>query len=145
MQMLIEGLAIASFNLMHRQTGDATLRQLLGYVLQDEGRHVNFGYFALKRAVPIMEPGIRAQLEDFALRVCESFCGPDENAGLASIRDVWRELGWDADQVWRETAAARRGGNRALLGAVLIPRLQRLDLMSGRVAVRYREIGLLQP
>ena len=145
MQMLIEGLAIASFNLMHRQTGDATLRQLLGYVLQDEGRHVNFGYFALKRAVPALEPGVRAQLEDFSVRVCESLCGPDENAGLVSIRDVWRELGWDADQVWRETAAARRAGNRALLSAVLIPRLQRLDLMSGRVAGRYREIGLLQP
>jgi hypothetical protein len=143
MQMLIEGLAIASFNLMHRQTGDPTLRQLLGYVLQDEGRHVNFGYLALKRAVPAMEPGVRAQLEDFALRACEALCGPDENAGLGSIREVWRDLGWDADRVWRDTAAARRAANRALLTAVLIPRLQRLDLMPGRVEGRYREMGLL--
>ena len=55
MQMLIEGLAIAAFNVMHKQTGDPTLAQLLDYVLQDEGRHVNFGYFALKRALPDMD------------------------------------------------------------------------------------------
>jgi hypothetical protein len=38
-----------AFNVMRRQTGDPTLSQLLDYVLQDEGRPVNFGYFALKR------------------------------------------------------------------------------------------------
>ncbi len=59
MQMLIEGLAIAAFNLMRRQTGDPTLASVLDYVLQDEGRHVNFGYFALKRAIPAMAPGRR--------------------------------------------------------------------------------------
>ena len=64
MQMLIEGLAIAAFNVMHKQTGDPTLRDVLDYVLQDEGRHVNFGYFALKRALPAMDPDKRALLVD---------------------------------------------------------------------------------
>src|SRR5438552_2765321 len=56
MQMMIEGLAIAAFNLMRKQTGDPTLGRLLDYVLQDGGRHVNFGYFALRRAIPEMDP-----------------------------------------------------------------------------------------
>jgi hypothetical protein len=62
MQMIVEGLAIAAFNVMRRQTADPTLSQLLDYVLQDEGRHVNFGYFALKRSIPDMEAAKREYL-----------------------------------------------------------------------------------
>src|SRR2546422_6881159 len=63
MQMIVEGLAIAAFNLMRKQTADPTLAQLLDYVLQDEGRHVNFGYFALRRSIPDMAPAKREYLE----------------------------------------------------------------------------------
>ena len=59
MQMIVEGLAIAAFNVMRNQTGDPTLAQLLDYVLQDEGRHVNFGYFALRRSIPNMDAAKR--------------------------------------------------------------------------------------
>src|SRR5213594_3072279 len=71
MQMIVEGLAIAAFNVMRRQTADPTLTQLLDYVLQDEGRHVNFGYFALRRSIPAMEPDKREFLEDFTYKVCD--------------------------------------------------------------------------
>src|SRR5262245_64490898 len=81
MQMLIEGLAIAAFNLMHKQTGDPTLRDLLDYVLQDEGRHVNFGYFALRRAMPAMDPARREMLEDFAWKACDAMYTRDERTG----------------------------------------------------------------
>src|SRR5206468_2114693 len=48
MQMLIEGLAIAAFNLMRKQTGDPTLAQLLDYVLQD----VSASSFSTVRIAP---------------------------------------------------------------------------------------------
>src|SRR5229473_2559801 len=100
MQMIVEGLAIAAFNLMRKQTGDATLGQLLDYVLQDEGRHVNFGYFALRRAIPAMEPDKRAYLEDFTVKACDLMYARDERTGFRSIRDVWNEMGWDGDKIW---------------------------------------------
>jgi hypothetical protein len=146
MQMLIEGLAIAAFNLMRRQTGDATLAQLLDYVLQDEGRHVNFGYFALRRAIPTLAPERRALLEDFALRACDQMYGRDERTGFRSVRTVWTEMGWDADEIsrdWMTNSPTLRTFNRLLFTEVLIPRLQRLGLISARVEPRYREIGLL--
>jgi hypothetical protein len=146
MQMLIEGLAIAAFNLMHKQTGDATLRDLLDYVLQDEGRHVNFGYFALRRAVPGMEPARREMLEDFALRACDAMYTRDERTGFQSIKQVWSEMGLDGEAIWRDDIAHSptvKAFNRFLFTEVLIPRLQRLGLMSPRVEPRYREIGLL--
>ena len=146
MQMLIEGLAIAAFNLMRRQTGDPTLADLLDYVLQDEGRHVNFGYFALKRSIPAMDEATRRRLEDFAFTACDAMYGRDERTGFQSIKTVWSEMGWDAEQIWRDTIANSQTVkmfNRLLFTEVLIPRLQRLELISPRVEPRYRAIGLL--
>ena len=146
MQMLIEGLAIAAFNLMRKQTGDLTLAELLDYVLQDEGRHVNFGYFALKRSIPQMDEKTRASLEDFAFKACDRMYGRDERTGFQSIKTVWAEMGWDGEEIWRDTIANSQTVkmfNRLLFTEVLIPRLQRLQLISSRVEPRYRQIGLL--
>ncbi|MBI4637495.1 MAG: ferritin-like domain-containing protein [Candidatus Rokubacteria bacterium] len=146
MQMIIEGLAIAAFNVMRKQTADPTLADVLDYVLQDEGRHVNFGYFALRRSIPEMEPAKRAWLEDFALKACDAMYGRDERTGFQSVKTVWHEMGWDGEKIWRDTIAnsqTTKVFNRLLFTEVLIPRLQRLGLVSPRVEPRYREIGLL--
>ena len=146
MQMLVEGLAIAAFNLMRRQTGDPTLAQLLDYVLQDEGRHVNFGYFALRRSIPGMEPAKREYLEDFTFKACDVLYARDERTGFQSIKNVWNEMGWDGDKIWRETVATSqttKAFNSFLFQENLMPRLTRLGIISDRIAPRYREIGLL--
>ncbi len=146
MQMIIEGLAIAAFNLMRKQTGDRTLSQLLDYVLQDEGRHVNFGYFALKRSIPDMEPAKREHLEDFTFKACDLMYARDERTGFQSIKTVWSEMGWDGDKIWRDTVAnsqTTKSFNSFLFAENLMPRLQRLGLISSRVAPRYRAIGLV--
>jgi hypothetical protein len=146
MQMLVEGLAIAAFNVMAKQTGDPTLASLLDYVLQDEGRHVNFGYFALRRSIPGLDGKRRDYLEDFALRACDAIFARDEHTGFRSITTVWDELGYDGAAVWRDTvttSATTKMFNRFLFSDVLIPRLDKLGLISDRVAARYREIGLV--
>ena len=147
MQMLIEGLAIAAFNLMRKQTGDPTLSSLLDYVLQDEGRHVNFGYFALRRSIPDMASSKREYLEDFTFKACDLLYARDERTGFQSIKTVWNEMGWDGDKIWRDTVAnsqTTKAFNSFLFQDNLMPRLQRLGLISDRVAPRYREIGLLE-
>jgi len=146
MQMLIEGLAIAAFNLMRKQTGDPTLSTLLDYVLQDEGRHVNFGYFALRRSIPDMDPAKREYLEDFCFKACDLLYARDERTGFQSIKTVWGEMGWDGDKIWRDTVAnsqTTKTFNSFLFQDNLMPRLQRLGLISDRITPRYREIGLL--
>jgi hypothetical protein len=146
MQMLVEGLAIAAFNVMAKQTADPTLAQLLDYVLQDEGRHVNFGYFALRRAIPAMDEAKRVALEDFAFAACDKLYGRDERTGFQSIKQVWNEMGWDGDKIWRDTIAnslTTKHFNSFLFQDNLMPRLVRLGLISDRIAPRYREIGLL--
>lgn len=147
MQMLVEGLAIAAFNVMAKQTADPTLAQVLDYVLQDEGRHVNFGYFALRRAIPAMDDDKRESLEDFAFAACDKLYGRDERTGFQSIKQVWNEMGWDGDKIWRDTIAnsvTTKHFNSFLFQDNLMPRLVRLGLVSDRIAPRYREIGLLR-
>src|SRR6266849_1968373 len=146
MQMIVEGLAIAAFNLMRKQTADLTLAQLLDYVLQDEGRHVNFGYFALRRSIPNMEPAKREYLEDFTVKACDLMYARDERTGFQSVKTVWNEMGWDGDKIWRDTVAnsvSTKHFNSFLFQENLMPRLQRLGLISERVAPKYRELGLL--
>jgi len=146
MQMMIEGLAIAAFNVMRKQTADPTLAQLLDYVLQDEGRHVNFGYFALRRSIPDMEPAKREYLEDFCWKACDLMYARDGRTGFRSIQTVWNELGWDGEKIWRDTvatSATTKAFNSFLFQDNLMPRLQRLGLISERLAPRYREVGLL--
>jgi P-aminobenzoate N-oxygenase AurF len=145
MQMLVEGLAIAAFNLMRKQTGDPTLADLLDYVLQDEGRHVNFGYFALRRSIPSMEPSKREMLEDFTFRACDQMYARDERTGFQSVKTVWTEMGWDGDAIWSDAVAnspTTKAFNSFLFRDNLMPRLERLGLISERIAPRYREIGL---
>jgi hypothetical protein len=146
MQMIVEGLAIAAFNLMRKQTGDPTLAQLLDYVLQDEGRHVNFGYFALRRSIPNMEPAKREYLEDFTFRACDHMYARDERTGFQSVKSVWNEMGWDGEALWRDTirnSQTTKSFNSFLFQENLMPRLKRLGLISERIAPRYRELGLL--
>jgi hypothetical protein len=146
MQMIVEGLAIAAFNVMRRQTADPTLAQLLDYVMQDEGRHVNFGYFALRRSIPNMEAAKREYLEDFTFKVCDLMYARDERTGFRSIQDVWNEMGWDGEKIWRETvktSQTTKAFNSFLFQDNLMPRLVRLGLISERIAPRYQEIGLM--
>jgi hypothetical protein len=146
MQMIVEGLAIAAFNVMRKQTGDPTLAQLLDYVLQDEGRHVNFGYFALRRSIPNMDAAKREYLEDFTFRACDHMYARDERTGFQSVKSVWAEMGWDGDALWGDTirnSQTTKSFNSFLFQENLMPRLQRLGLISERIAPRYREIGLL--
>jgi hypothetical protein len=130
---------------MRKQTGDPTLADLLDYVLQDEGRHVNFGYFALRRSIPTMDPSKREMLEDFTFRACDQLYARDERTGFQSIKRVWTEMGWDGDAIWRDSvinSPTVKAFNSFLFRDNLMPRLERLGLISERIAPRYREIGL---
>src|SRR5437016_2421069 len=120
--------------------------KLLDYVLQDEGRHVNFGYFALRRSIPAMDPDKRAYLEDFTVNACDQMYARDEHTGFRSIQSVWNEMGWDGEKIWKDTVAnsmTTKHFNSFLFQDNLMPRLQRLGLISERVAPKYRALGLL--
>jgi hypothetical protein len=108
--------------------------------------HFSDWLVALQRSIPAMEEATRRRLEDFAYSACDAMYGRDERTGFQSIKTVWAEMGWDAEQIRRDTitnSQTVKMFNRLLFTEVLIPRLQRLQLISSRVGPRYRAIGLL--
>src|SRR5271169_6791938 len=48
MQIMVEGLALAAFGLLHQLTTEPLLKKLLRYVMSDEARHVAFGVLSLQ-------------------------------------------------------------------------------------------------
>ena len=93
-----------------------------------------------------MEPAKREYLEDFTFKACDVLYARDERTGFQSIKNVWNEMGWDGDKIWRETVATSqttKAFNSFLFQENLMPRLTRLGIISDRIAPRYREIGLL--
>ena len=146
MQLIVEGLAIAAFADMRRHTGDRTLAEVLDYILRDEARHVNFGFFALRQSLAHAESAARERIEDFAFSACDRLFGRDEKTGFSSMATVWDEMGWDGAAWWRQYASSSqdlRRFNHHLFTEILIPRLRKLGVISPRVEPRYREIGLV--
>ena len=103
-------------------------------------------HFALRRSIPNMEPAKREYLEDFTFRACDHMYARDERTGFQSVKGVWSEMGWDGEAIWRDAvnhSQTTKSFNSFLFQENLMPRLQRLGLISERIAPRYRELGLL--
>ena len=66
MQIMVEGLALAAFGLMHQTTNEPLLKKLLRYVMSDEARHVAFGVLSLKEVYDGMSDAEIKDRQEFA-------------------------------------------------------------------------------
>ena len=57
MQILVEGIALAAFGLVHQFTTEPLMKQLTRYVMADEARHVAFGALSLAGVYDEMRDG----------------------------------------------------------------------------------------
>src|SRR6266478_2513111 len=70
MQIMIEGLALGAFCHLRQHTQEPLLRQLLGYVIADEARHVHYGVLALQKLYAgELSDRERREREDWAFEV----------------------------------------------------------------------------
>ena len=112
MQIVAEGLAIAAFRFMQRETKDELLKELLEYIMKDEARHIGFGMLALRDAVTKLKGKDKKDLEDFAFTACDMMVTkvvdgkPKDGflSGDGSIRGSWH-----LDQGHRGRAASQSG------------------------------------
>ncbi len=70
MQVLIEGLALASFGLIRNMAAEPLARAINAYVMQDEARHVMFGRLALRDYYPQLSEAERDEREEFCVDAC---------------------------------------------------------------------------
>ncbi len=70
MQIIIEGLALAAFQMLKMLTKDPLLKQLLHYVVRDEARHVTFGINYLEDFIKTLTPEEIEERAEFAYEAC---------------------------------------------------------------------------
>ena len=91
MQIMVEGLALAAFGLMHSMTTDPLLKQLLRYVMADEARHVAFGVLSLQEYYEGLNAAELRERQEFAfeatVRMRDRFLQ----------QEVWDRMGVDPE------------------------------------------------
>jgi len=139
MQILIEGLALAAFQTIHSTTEDPLLRDIVGLVIRDEGRHVAFGVNYLEdwiRALPEDQIEERAQ---FAYEACVVM----RNRLVSTT--VAEEFGFTHEEAV-EINNATQGGQafRTFLFERMIPNLKRIGLLTDKIRPKFEELGVLE-
>ena len=151
MNMIVEGLALASFHNMLRVTPCELLRSILRGVLRDESRHVAFGALYVGDAVAAMHPDDREDIADFTFDIVSLMRRARHNttpdAGFLSVLD---HSGIDRQDFVRSVAQHRASGERVELPHdqvhpfkhLMMPALVRVGAITERVRERYSAEGI---
>jgi len=148
MQVVVEGLAMASFVQMRRQASCPVLSGLLDNIMRDEARHVAFGAISLKKVVAGLDIEERVELEDFAHGLVQEYrnwgCKTEDWTGLFIALVA---AGVDPTDYLADLRGMLESGEGMSLSpamaqamdGVIIPGLDRLGLISDRVRPRYEQ------
>jgi len=134
MQVIIEGLALASFRIAVSESHDPVLKQGLQLILRDESRHTNFGFQYVQDFLTTLAPHDMTEREDFAADACALA------RDLMLPTPVFTQCGWPVDAA--ETYARENGVYAKFhhaLFAIIVPELAVLGLIPERLSARYRE------
>jgi hypothetical protein len=139
MQVMVEGLALASFHVMREMTDEPLVRSLISGVVRDEARHVAFGTLALRDVYADMSSGELRDREDFVIESSRLM----RDRFLA--REVWENAGLPVDiccQYALESPVMQQF--RCALFSKIVPNLKRLGLLTARVRPALQSLGVLE-
>lgn len=138
MQLVIESLAMAAFNVQRQIVADPLLRSILDLVLRDEARHVAFGVTYMEQFVRELSEKERDERAEFALEACRIM-----RERIVPL-DVYEHYGFDpAEGRRRFLAAGEMDKFRNFLFTRIMPNLNKVGLLTDRVKPSYEELGLL--
>jgi hypothetical protein len=138
MQVLIEGLALASFALIRDQSKNPLAASVNAYVMQDEARHVAFGRLALREFYPTLTDAERDEREEFAVEACYLM------RDRFQAEEVWETLGLPVDECARymlESGFMQR--YRTALFTRIVPAIKEIGLWGPRIRKAYEQMGIL--
>ncbi len=138
MQIMVEGVALAAFGLIHQSSSEPLIREITERIMQDEARHVAFGVLSLKDVYKEMPENELRDREEFIIE--SSHLLRDRFLG----QEVWERFGLPQREC--EEAAAKSEMMklfRTLLFSKIVPNVKRLGLLTPRVREGFRELGVL--
>jgi hypothetical protein len=144
MQIMVEGLALAAFGMMHQITTEPLLKKLLRYVMSDEARHVAFGVLSLQEFYAGLTDAELRERQEFAFEVATRLQRRFAQA------EVWERMGVDPKAVYRimdrENPPEQRAF-QALLFSKIVPNCKKLGLLDaadGWLREKFTEVGVIQ-
>lgn len=138
MQIIVEGLALASLRLTDASLHDPLIKKISRLVARDEARHVSFGVLALTGTYREMTAAERAEREQFVLEAAELM------RRRFLLGDIWQRLGIDesAGRAFAVTDPMMVRYRQAVF-AKTVTSLVHIGLMSPRLRDRLDAMGLL--
>jgi hypothetical protein len=139
MQVLIEGLALASFGFIRDLAKNPLAAAINAYVMQDEARHVAFGRLALRDYYPQLTQAERDEREDFVVEAC--YLMRDRFRG----EEVWERLGLPvADAVAHMEHVPYQKARSRRLFTRIVPIIREIGLWGPKVRRAYDDMGILE-
>jgi hypothetical protein len=142
MQIMVEGLGLASMAYMRELTNEPLLKQLLRNVMADEARHISFGIISLKEIYAEMSDAEIMERQQFAyeasIKLGERMLQQEvyEKMGVKT-RDIAPYLMKDPAQAWI----------RKMLAAKIVPNVSKLGLLDRNGAWlrrKFEEMGTIE-
>jgi hypothetical protein len=144
MQIMVEGLALAAFGMMHMVTSEPLLKKMLRYVMSDEARHVAFGVLSLQEYYKELTDKEMRERQEFAFDVA---CRLQRR--FAQV-EMWERMGVDPAAVYRildRENPPQQQQFQQLLFSKIVPNCKKLGLLDaadGWLRQKFTEIGVIQ-
>ena len=139
MQIIIEGLALAAFNVARQGTNDPVFKDMLYLIIRDEARHVTFGVNYLEEFIKTLSEEELEERAMFAYEACLVMRGRLMSA------DVYENFGWNKEDAQAFAQKADVANNfQHLLFTRVVPNLSRIGLLTKKVRPLYDELGVLE-
>ncbi|MEM3087438.1 MAG: ferritin-like domain-containing protein [Halobacteria archaeon] len=139
MQILIEGLALGAFGMIHKTAREPLIKEITHYVMKDESRHVAFGIIALEDVYNAMSREEVRVREAFAyegcLRMRDRFIAEEIARRNGIPVELWNRQSMNS-KLMQEF--------RRMLFTRIMPCLKRVGLLSDEVKPKFQELGLLK-
>ena len=137
MQVLIEGLALASFGLIRNMAAEPLAKAINAYVMQDEARHVMFGRLALRDYYPQLTAAERDEREEF----CVDACYRMRDRFMAE--EVWERLDLPPETTkWVEESELFRQF-RVYLFTRIVPIIRDIGLWGPKIQRAFEDMGVI--
>jgi hypothetical protein len=138
MQVLLEGLGLATFSVYRDMTTNPLVKQLLAYVMQDEARHVAFGRIALKEYYAQLTPQERAEREEFVVEGC--YLMRDRFLG----KELYETVGMPVKECLSHIQNSPiYGAFQTQLFSRIVPCVRDIGLWGDKVRKAYADMGVL--
>lgn len=149
-QVVVEGMALATFKTYSAATNDPLLKDLLGNVIRDEARHVGFGVMYVRDTLLSMHADDREAIADFAYDATMALSSMLNLEMLNDMKPILERAGISLTDVYKEVrASAATVTNTAPnpIGDAVVALLDRVGAITERTRPKYERArrGALAP